>query len=93
MGNIISKILKKYFFIYIRIPKKMLITSQDNYQIIEINNDGSSLSEVMNLNRCTEYVLEKYREQPLMYFNEYKRLKVIHLKTGIIKDVTLQIEF
>jgi hypothetical protein len=92
VGNI-KNIINKYIHFSIIKPPKMLISNQDNYQIIEINNDGISVSQVMNLSECTDHILQKYRDQPLMYFNEYKRIKVIHLKTGIIKDVTLQIEF
>jgi hypothetical protein len=71
----------------------MLISESDNYQIIEINNDGSTLSEVMTLPECSKYITDKYKDQPLAYFNEYKRLKIIHLKTGTVKDLKLQIDF
>jgi hypothetical protein len=39
------------------------------------------------------YIVNKYGDQPLRYFNDYKRLKVIHLKTGKVKDAALRIEF
>jgi hypothetical protein len=71
----------------------MIPSENDNYQIIEVNADGSSLSSVMTLPECTRNITEKYKDQPLAYFNEYKRLKIVHLKTGTIKDVKLQIEF
>jgi hypothetical protein len=93
MGSDLKNILSKYLYFSIHKPKKMFISENDNYQIIEINNDGSTISEVMTFPECTLYVIEKYKDQPLVYFNEYKRLKIIHLKTGTVKDVKLKIDF
>jgi hypothetical protein len=71
----------------------MIPNENDSYQIIEVNSDGSILSSVMTLPECTRHITEKYKDQPLAYFNEYKRLKIVHLKSGTIKDIKLQIEF
>ncbi len=92
MGRYLN-IIRKYIHFSIHKPNKMIISENDNYQIIEINNEGSSLSSTMTLPECSAYITNKYKEQPLAYFNEYKRLKIIHLKSGTIKDVKLQIEF
>lgn len=93
MDSGLKNILSKYFHFSIHKPTTMLFNTADNYQIVEINNEGSTLSEVMNLDECSKYIITKYKDQPLMYFNEYKRLKIIHLKTGTVKDVSLQIDF
>jgi hypothetical protein len=46
----------------------------------------------MLLPEITKAVLEKYADQPVRYFNEYRRIKVIHLKSGTIRDVNLKLE-
>lgn len=93
------KILEKYFDIFgIEIIKpvkkeKMIFASTDLFQLMEVMPDGVTLSNVMNLEMMTTYVVNKFKDQPLQYFNEMDRLKLIHLKTGTIKPVKLSIEF
>lgn len=89
----IKNIIRKYLHFSIHKPNKMIPNENDSYQIIEVNSDGSILSSVMTLPECTRHITEKYKDQPLAYFNEYKRLKIVHLKSGTIKDIKLQIEF
>ena len=74
-------------------PKKMIVNYTDNFVLLEVNADDIVKSEPMNLEEISKYVLSKYGEQPLQYFNEYKRLKVVHLKTGTVKNLELKVEF
>lgn len=58
---------------------------------MEVTQMGVTLHDVSDLYGIKQLIMKLYGEQPLKYFNEYKRLKVIHLKTGIIKDATLDV--
>ena len=70
-----------------------MYSASDDYVLLQVNQDGVTTSEPMDLEKITELVIERYKEQPLQYFNEYKRIKVVHLKTGTIKEAKLTIEF
>jgi len=74
-------------------PTKMIVNYTDNFVLLEVNADDVTKSEPMNLEEISKYVFSKYGEQPLQYFNEYKRLKIVHLKTGTIKNLELKVEF
>ena len=71
----------------------MLPSPSDMYVLLEVNNDSVVTSQPMILDDVMASVLTKYGDQPLRYFNEYKRLKVIHLKSGTIKEVNLKVDF
>lgn len=73
-------------------PNPMTFSENDEYSLLEINQTGATTSAPMLLADIAKAVLEKYGDQPLRYFNEYKRIKVIHLKSGTIRDVNLKIE-
>lgn len=73
-------------------PETMIISESDLFVLIEINNDGAVNSPSYDLRAMNKYILEKYGDQPLKYFNEYKRLKLIHLKSGTIKDLAVKID-
>jgi hypothetical protein len=85
------KILKMFGIITIK-PDPMMITENDLFVLLEVNATGANLNEPKTLNEQSKDIIAKYGEQPLKYFNEYKRLKLIHLKTGTVKDVNLKIE-
>lgn len=70
-----------------------MYSPNDDYVLLQVNQDGVTTSDPMNLEAMTAHVIEKYKEQPLQYFNEYKRIKIIHLKTSTIKEAKLTIEF
>lgn len=74
-------------------PIEMIVNYTDNFVLLEVNADDITKSEPMNLEEISKYVFSKYGEQPLQYFNEYKRLKIVHLKTGTIKNLELKVEF
>jgi len=86
-----TKILRMFGIITIK-PDLMMITENDLFVLLEVNATGANLNEPKTLNEQSKDIIAKYGEQPLKYFNEYKRLKLIHLKTGTVKDVKLKIE-
>ena len=70
----------------------MLITENDQFVLLEVNANAATIGEPKTLPELSKEILDKYGEQPLKYFNEYRRLKLVHLKTGTVKDVNLKIE-
>ncbi len=66
--------------------------NEDLYVLIEINLDDVVKSNAMSFEMLWKYIMKKYEEQPLKYFNDTERLKVVHLKSGIIKTVKLILE-
>ena len=85
------QILRMFGIITIK-PDIMMITENDLFVLLEVNATGANLNEPKTLSEQSKDIIAKYGEQPLKYFNEYKRLKLIHLKSGTIKDVKLNIE-
>lgn len=85
------KILRIFGIHAIKHPP-MTFSENDEYSLLEINQSGATASAPMLLTEITRTVLEKYADQPVRYFNEYRRIKVIHLKSGTIRDINLKIE-
>jgi hypothetical protein len=70
---------------------KEMIQDTDTFALLEINQNEATITEPKTLAEITALILEKYADQPLRYFNEYKRIKVVHLKSGTIRDINLKI--
>jgi hypothetical protein len=94
------KALRKVLMVEIIKPSRSMkmensiyMSNSDMYVLIEVNLDDVMKTEPMNMDGILNYVLNKYAEQPIKYFNETQRLKVVHLKSGIIKNVNLVLEF
>lgn len=66
--------------------------NEDLYVLVEINLDDVIKSNAMTYDMLWKYIIKRYEEQPIKYFNETERLKVIHLKSGVIKTVKLSLE-
>lgn len=66
--------------------------NEDLYVLIEINLDDVVKSNAMSYEMLWKYIMKKYEDQPVKYFNDSERLKVVHLKSGIIKTVRLVLE-
>jgi hypothetical protein len=66
--------------------------SEDLYVLIEINLDDIVKSNPMSYDMLWKYIVKKYEEQPLKYFNNTDRLKIVHLKSGIMKTVKIALE-
>ena len=82
----------KYIGIEIQKPEPMIYSENDLFVLVEINNDGAVTSPSMTLPEINQHVVKTYGEQPLRYFNEYKRLKIIHLKSGTVRDLAVKID-
>lgn len=74
-------------------PNNMLISHTDLFVLLEINMDDVVKSEALTMPDLTKYIMTKYKDQPLQYFNETGRLKVIHLKSGMMKNATFTLDF
>ena len=76
-------------------PKKynIMYNPTDLYVAIEINQDCVKQSEPMGLEALSEWLADRYKDQPLQYFNEHRRLKIVHLKSGDVKVAKLAIDF
>ena len=68
------------------------VLNEDLYVLIEINLDDVVKSNAMSFEMLWKYITKKYEDQPLKYFNDSERLKIVHLKSGIIKTVRLVLE-
>ena len=68
------------------------IDNDDLYVLMEINLGDVKTTNAMSYQMLWQYIIKKYEEQPLKYFNDAGRLKVIHLKTGVIKTLKLTID-
>lgn len=66
--------------------------NDDLYILIEINTDDIIKSNAMTYEMLWKYITKRYEEQPLKYFNDSDRLKVIHLKSGVVKTLRLALE-
>ena len=66
--------------------------NEDLYVLIEINLDDIVKSNPMSYEMLWKYIVKKYEEQPLKYFNNTDRLKIVHLKSGIMKTVKIALE-
>lgn len=75
----------------IEMIKPMIINPNDQFQLIEIASTEIFMHPPCTLTEIRDLILKLYGDQPLKYFNENKRLKVIHLKTATVKDATLDI--
>lgn len=68
------------------------VLTDDLYVLIEINLDDIQKTNPMSYDMLWKYIVKKYEDQPLKYFNETQRLRVVHLKSGLIKTLKLSIE-
>jgi len=88
--------LDKYFQFKMELPRNKhftmnLYNPNDLYVCIEVNADGIITTEPMTFLEISRYITDKYKDQPLQYFNEYKRIKVIHLKSGEVRVAKIEI--
>ena len=71
----------------------MLIQHTDLFVLLEISNEQVISSAAMTLDAMSEHIIRSYKDQPLNYFNEMGRLKLVHLRSGTVKNVSLKIDF
>ena len=58
-------------------------------QILEVNKEKSVLLEPMTKSIAAEFLMKKYEDQPLKYFNTDRRIYIINCTTGQIKHASL----
>ena len=66
--------------------------NDDLYVLIEINLDDVVKSNAMSYELLWKYITKRYEDQPIRYFNEQDRLRIVHLKSGVVKTVKLALE-
>lgn len=71
---------------------EMVTTGEDLYVLLEINADGVTKTGALYRNQIVDLVMDKFGAQPLEYFNQNGSLKIVNLKTKIVKNVRLTIE-
>lgn len=65
---------------------------EDLYVVLDITTTDVVKTMPMKKAYIMEYILQKFEDQPLKYFNETNRIKVVHLKSGLIKTLKLKID-
>lgn len=65
---------------------------EDLYVVLDITTTDVMKTMPMKKAYIMEYILQKFEEQPLKYFNETNRVKVVHLKSGLIKTLKLKLD-
>ena len=73
---------------------KLPFVSQDTdmYVVVVVNLNGVETSEPMTEEQVSRYITKKFGEQPLNYFNDNGRIKVIHLRTGLVRMARVRLE-
>ena len=61
-------------------------------QILEVNKDKATVIEPMTKSIAAEFLMRKYQDQPLSYFNQDKRIFIINCETGTVKPASLTFE-
>jgi hypothetical protein len=65
---------------------------EDLYVLLDINNDGVVKTGAMYRNQLMDVVMDRFAAQPLEYFNQNGSLKIVNLRTKVVKNVRLTIE-
>jgi len=61
-------------------------------QILEVNKEKSVLMEPMTKSIAAEFLMRKYQDQPLSYFNQDKRIFIINCESGQVRPASLTFE-
>jgi hypothetical protein len=69
-----------------------MFQTNDMYVVLEVNVDNVKTSEPMLAHDVDKYISEQYADQPLRYFNESRRIKIIHLRTGEVRVARITIQ-
>lgn len=65
----------------------------DMYYLLDVTKDDLLKYGPMSRKDIEEFILTKYSEQPIKYFNENKRLKIFHPPSGISWAAHLSVVF
>jgi hypothetical protein len=61
-------------------------------QILEVNKEKSVLMEPMTKSIAAEFLMRKYQDQPLSYFNQDKRIYIVNCESGQVRHASLTFE-
>lgn len=61
-------------------------------QVLEFQDGGAILSEPMPRYQAQDYLIRKYREQPLNYFNQDRTIWIVEPDVRTIRIASLKIE-
>jgi hypothetical protein len=62
------------------------------YQVLDIQSEKAILTDPMDKLTLENFVVRKYLDQPLRYFNEGRSLWVINLETRDIRPLSVRVE-
>ena len=71
----------------------MQVYSEGNYFLIDITEDSVFVDGPMTRIKLEEFIINKFQDQPLKYFNETNRLRIIHPKSGLQWAAKLGLQF
>jgi hypothetical protein len=89
------RLLKKYLYFRVEKPKPKpmpMFQANDLYVVLEVNIDNVKTSEPMLATEVDKYISEQYADQPLRYFNESRRIKIVHLRSGEVRVARITIQ-
>jgi hypothetical protein len=68
------------------------ITLSKMVQVLEFQQGIATLSEPMAKYQAQDYLIRKYREQPLNYFNQDRTIWIVDVSDKTIRAASLKIE-
>lgn len=71
----------------------MQIGPNDVYYLVDVTPDDINKYGPMNRNDLEAFILKKFEDQPIQYFNQNNRLKIFHPKSGLHWVASLKIQF
>ncbi len=69
-----------------------LLSTDDNYVIVEVTLEGVVTSTPMKREELVDYLMTKYADVKMKNLSETGRLKIVHLKTGTWKQLKLTLD-
>lgn len=70
----------------------LLNTSNNMVQVLEFQDGMAQLTEPMPRYQAQDYLIRKYREQPLNYFNSDRSIWIVDASDRSIRIASLKIE-
>ena len=71
----------------------MQVGPNDVYFLVDVTPEDIVKYGPMNRKDMEEFILRKFEDQPLKYFNQNNRLKIFHPKSGLHWVAELRIQF
>jgi hypothetical protein len=70
-----------------------VISRHDDYFLIDVTVNDLIKHGPMNRDELEKFILSKFQDQPIKYFNENSRLKIFHPRSGKSWSPKLSITF